>query len=56
MKTYRMDTIETCWAALNAAHVLFRQISRYVADNLCYKYPDYDIQVTKYINKHKNVV
>ena len=52
MKTYRMDSIENCWAALEAAHTLFRQVSHYFADNLNYIYPDYDVQVTSYINKN----
>jgi aminoglycoside 6-adenylyltransferase len=55
MKTYRMDSFENCWAALEAAHTLFRQVSHYVADNLGYAYPDYDIQITGYINRHKNI-
>jgi len=53
MKTYRMDSVDNCWTALQAAHTLFRQVSRYVAEKLGYCYPDYDIHVTKYINKHK---
>jgi len=54
MKTYRMDSFENCWIALESAHILFRQASHYVADKLGYDYPDYDLQVTNYINKHKN--
>ena len=53
MKTYRMDSIENCWSVLESSHILFRQTSQYVADNLGYTYPDYDFQVTNYINKHK---
>ncbi|MCL2773270.1 MAG: aminoglycoside 6-adenylyltransferase [Oscillospiraceae bacterium] len=54
MRTYRMDSAENCWAALESAHILFRQASHYVADNFGYTYPDYDVQITNYINKHKN--
>ena len=53
IKTYRLDSITNCWVALEAAHLLFRQASHYVADKLGYSYPDYDVQVTRYINKHK---
>ena len=53
MKTYCMDSILNCWSALDSAHELFRQASHFVADNLGYLYPDYDPQVTRYINKHK---
>jgi aminoglycoside 6-adenylyltransferase len=55
MKTYCMDSIEKCWAALEAAQILFRQTSHYIADKLGYVYPDYDVQITNYINKHKNI-
>ena len=53
MQTYRLDSFENCLAALEAAHVLFRSASRYVADKLGYFYPDYDAQVTKYINRQQ---
>lgn len=53
MKTYRMDSVDNCWAALDGAHELFRQTSRYVADSLGFTYPDYDEQVTKYISKQR---
>jgi len=52
MKTYRMDSIENCRAALESAHTLFRQAAHYVADKFGYVYPDYDVQITSYINKH----
>jgi aminoglycoside 6-adenylyltransferase len=54
MKTYCMDSFENCWTALESAHILFRQASYYIADKLGYDYPDYDVQITNYINKHKN--
>ena len=54
MKTYRMDSIDNCWEALEAAQILFRQASRYISDNFHYIYPDYDMQITNYINKQKN--
>ena len=54
MKTYRMDSLENCWAALEAAQQLFRQSSCYVAEKFDYVYPDYDVQITNYIHKHKN--
>ena len=53
MKTYCMDTIDNCWIALESAHMLFRQVSHHVADGFGYLYPDYDVQVTKYIEKHR---
>jgi len=51
MRTYRMDSIVACWAALDAAHTLFRESSRYVAVKLGFSYPEYDEQVTRYIGK-----
>ena len=54
MKTYRMDSLENCWAALEAAQTLFRQSSHYVAEKFDYAYLDYDVQITKYIDRHKN--
>jgi len=53
MKTYRMDSIENCWAALTAAHDLFRTASHRVAERLGYAYPDYDEKVTEYIGELK---
>ena len=53
MKTYRMDSIEKCWAALAAAHGLFRSASRRVSEGLGYIYPDYDEKVTEYIGELK---
>ena len=53
IKTYRLDSIEGCWAALKAAHELFRQASRYVSDKFDYAYPDYDDRITAYINKQR---
>ena len=52
MRTYRMDSIENYRAALESAHTLFRQAAHYVADKFGYVYPDYDVQITSYINKH----
>ncbi|MCL2637978.1 MAG: aminoglycoside 6-adenylyltransferase [Oscillospiraceae bacterium] len=52
MKTFRMDSIDSCWTALKSAHQLFRQTSKYVAEKLNYNYPDYDVQVTEYISRH----
>ena len=54
MKTYRMDSFENCWAALEAAQTLFRQAAHYIAEKFDYVYPDYDVQITNYIHKHKN--
>ena len=50
MKTYRMDDLESSWAALRAAQKLFRDASMQVARKFGYRYPDYDAAVTRYIN------
>ena len=53
MKTYCMDSLENCWLALGSAHVLFRQVSKYVATHFDFVYPDYDQQITNYISRNK---
>jgi len=53
LKTCRMDGVENCWAALDAAFELFREISRSVADDLGFVYPDYDERVTEYIETNR---
>ena len=54
MKTYCLDAMDNCWKALESAHQLFRQTSKYLANELNYIYPDYDLQVTNYINRYKS--
>lgn len=53
MKTYRMDSIDNCWAALESAQILFRQAAHYIAEKFDYVYPNYDVQITNYINRQK---
>ena len=53
MKTYHMDSIEHCWQALFAAHELFRDTARYVADRFNYPYPNYDENISRYIAQLK---
>ena len=55
MKTYRMDSIENSWIALSAALELFRKASHRVAIELNYTYPDYDTQVTKFIDGYRGL-
>jgi len=53
MKTYRMDSIGNCRAALESAQTLFRQAAHYVADKFEFVYPDYDEKITKYIERNR---
>ena len=48
-KTYRMDNLKSCRAAMEAALALFRQTSKYVAEKFGFKYPNYDEKVTDFI-------
>lgn len=48
--TYRMDTLEYGWEALEASMKLFRQASIYVGERLGYEYPQYDNKVSAYIS------
>ena len=50
METYCLDSIDNCWKALDSAHRLFRKASLFMCDNMNLSYPDYDRNVTKYIN------
>ncbi|NMA84895.1 MAG: aminoglycoside 6-adenylyltransferase [Epulopiscium sp.] len=49
LATYQNSSYEEMWKALFECHSLFRETSRYLAEKLGYKYPDYDEQVTAYI-------
>ncbi len=53
MQTYRLDSIDNCWQALDAAFVLFREAAQAVSNELHYQYPDYDENVTKHLEQMK---
>ena len=50
IKTYEMGSYEDLWQALFSVQELFREVSKEVADKLDFDYPDYDENITKYIN------
>lgn len=52
METYRLDSPENCRRALLAAQQLFRRASALVCGHFGVAYPDYDKEVTAYIEKH----
>ena len=49
MKTYRLDNLKSCRAAMDAAFTLFRQTSKAVAEKLGFNYPNYDEKVTDFV-------
>ena len=51
MRTYRLDSEETCARAMAAACELFRLSSQKVAGFFGYQYPDYDKKVSAYLNR-----
>jgi aminoglycoside 6-adenylyltransferase len=51
LSTYRNSSYEEIWDALFECHSLFRETSKFVANKLGYRYPDYDDKVIRYIRK-----
>jgi aminoglycoside 6-adenylyltransferase len=51
LSTFKMDSEENLWAALNETIELFRESSKLVGSRLGYTYPDYDEKVTVYIER-----
>lgn len=49
LATYQMDSYEHVWEALFKCHELFREVSQEVAGLLNYNYPEYDENITRYI-------
>ena len=48
LSTYRMDSYENVWKSLLTCLLLFREVSKEVAEKLGYTYPDYDRNISKY--------
>lgn len=51
MATYCLDSYEELWDSFFACQALFREVSKEVADELGFMYPDYDEKITKYTNE-----
>lgn len=51
LKTYKLDSYEETWDALFEIMQLFREVSKEVSDYLAFPYPDYDENITKYIEE-----
>ena len=51
LKTFPKCSVSDIWDALLVCHSLFRQSGIYVAERLGYTYPDYDQNVSRYIQK-----
>lgn len=49
LTTYQMDSYEHVWEALFKCHVLFREVSKEVAGRFNYNYPEYDENITRYM-------
>lgn len=49
MKTYDMSSYDHLWQALFTIQEIFREVSKEVANQLNYPYPDYDENITTYI-------
>ncbi|WP_028596644.1 aminoglycoside 6-adenylyltransferase [Paenibacillus assamensis] len=50
LATYEMGSRENIWEALYTSYALFRKSAQFVADQLGYSYPDYDENVSPYID------
>lgn len=48
LTTYSESSYTNMWEAIFTCYELFRKYSISVAENLGYKYPDYDEAITKY--------
>lgn len=53
MSTYRMDSDENMWRALEECMALFREVSKETAQRLSCCYPSYDEKITAYVLRHK---
>lgn len=57
LSTYIMDTYEHVWDSLFECQKLFREVSRKVAEKLGFLYPDYDENISGYIDSlHKKYI
>ena len=54
LSTFNNASFDEIWQSLDTCHVLFRKVSSHVASALNYLYPDYDFQVSRYINRLHN--
>lgn len=52
LTTYNMGSYKAMWQALFTCHALFRETSREVAAALQYSYPEYDRNITKYVQHY----
>ena len=50
-----MSSYEEMWKSFDLCLCLFKKISKKVADSLGYNYPDYDENVTKYLETQKRI-
>jgi aminoglycoside 6-adenylyltransferase len=50
LSTYQMDTYEHVWQSLFQCLQIFREVSGYVSEYFSYTYPEYDKNVTQYVN------
>ena len=55
LNTYSMSSYEEMWKSFDLCLCLFKKISKKVADSLGYNYPDYDENVTKYLQTQKRI-
>ena len=55
LNTYSMSSYEEMWKSFDLCLCLFKKISKKVADSLGYNYPDYDENVTKYLETQKRI-
>ncbi len=53
MSTYRMDSYEQMWAALEQCMELFRETSAETAGRLGFGYPEYDKNISGYVARQK---
>ena len=50
-----MSSYEEMWKSFDLCLCLFKKLSKKVADSLGYNYPDYDENVTKYLETQKGI-
>ena len=56
LKTYSMSSYEDMWRSFNLCLEIFRKISKEVSELFNYKYPDYDKNVTRYLEVKKELL
>lgn len=49
LATYRMNTYEYVWESMFLCHEIFRQAANKVGTCLCYTYPEYDKNISRYV-------